>query len=268
MTKRNWQTFIGLLLLGTMVTVALLGPVLYRISPFEQDLRRSLEGPSPDHPLGTDELGRDLLSRIIHGLGITLLISFSGVFLGGAAGSLLGLTAGYFGGWWDHFATGCTEVLMAIPGFLLALVIAITLKSSPLNLSLAVAIFTLPGFARILRAKALELREQEYVIAAGALGARRRQILRWHLLPNSLPLLYTLFVQRLSSALLTASGLSFLGLGPQPPLPELGSMLNTGREYLWVAPHLCTLPGIAITLCIIGFNLLGNGLQRTKANGN
>ncbi len=266
--KRNWQTYLGLILLGTMVAVALLGPALYRVSPFDQDLLRALEGPSQAHPMGTDELGRDLLSRIIHGLGTTLLISVSGVLLGASVGTVLGLTAGYFGGWWDHLATSCTEVLLAIPGFLLALVIAVILKSSQLNLSIAVAIFTLPSFARLMRAKALELRERDYILAAGALGAKGRQILRWHLLPNSMPLLYTLIAQRLSSALLTASGLSFLGLGPQPPIPELGSMLNTGREYLWVAPHLCTLPGMVITLCIMGFNLLGNGLQHSSSNGN
>lgn len=259
--RSNLQIGLGLIVVLIMLGIALLGPFIYTPNPLAQDLNHALEGPSHNHPWGTDELGRDLLSRVIHGLGATLFISLAGVLAGSLAGIVLGLSSGYFGGWWDQVAMRCTEMLLAMPGFLLALVVAALFKANHLNLILAVAVFTLPGFARLIRSRVLEIREREYVTAAKALGGRDWQILFQHILPNSMPLIYTLLTQRLSAALLTASGLSFLGLGPQPPAPELGAMLNTGREYLWIAPQLSTLPGIVISLTIIGFNLLGYGLQ-------
>ncbi|MBO8127030.1 MAG: ABC transporter permease [Firmicutes bacterium] len=263
MSSLSWEAWIGVVLVTLLLLAGLLGPIVYPVDPLEQDLYRALEEPSPAHPCGTDELGRDLLARLLYGLNSTLFIALAGVLAGGWAGSLLGLSTGFTGGWWDYFCMRFTDILLAFPGFLLALSVAAILKNNHLNLIVAIAIFTIPGFARLTRARALELRTREYVTAAKALGNGSLATLYRHILPNSLPLIYTLTSQRLSAALLTTSGLSFLGLGPQPPLPELGAMLNTGREYMWVAPHLSILPGIVLSLCVLAFNLLGYGLKKS-----
>ena len=251
---RNRAAVAGGAVVAIFVVVALFAPVL---APFDDRLR----APSAAHWLGTDELGRDVLSRVLHGARITAQVQVAAVGLALAIGTVLGLTAGYVGRSVDQVIMRFMDILMAFPGIFLALAIIAALGTGLGNVIIATGIFLVPQFARVVRASILTLRDMEFVQAARALGQRDIAIVFRYLLPNSLAPIIVQTSLRMATVLLTASGLSFLGLGVQPPAPEWGAMLSNARSYMITAPHVAMMPGLAIALVVLGFNLLGDGLR-------
>jgi peptide/nickel transport system permease protein len=222
-----------------------------------------LQAPGATHWLGTDELGRDIFSRILYGARISLEIQIVAVLLALVIGVILGAVGGYLGGYVDNLIMRAMDVLLAFPSIFLALAIIAALGTGLFNLMLAAGIASVPQFARIVRASILSLKEREFVEAALALGSGSNRIMFRHLLPNCLAPIIVQSTLRMATVLLTASGLSFLGLGVQPPTPEWGAMLSNARSYLIVAPHVATIPGLAIMVVVVGFNLFGDGLRDT-----
>jgi peptide/nickel transport system permease protein len=254
----------GGLVVLTFVTVAFLAPLIAPYEPLRGRLADRLQAPSGAHWLGTDELGRDLLTRVLYGARISLQIQVAAVGLALAAGTGLGLVAGYRGRAADQLVMRLLDILMAFPGIFLALAIIAALGTGLFNVVVATAVFLVPQFARIVRASVLTLKEKEFVEAARALGEGDLAIVFRYLLPNSLAPIIVQTSLRMATVLLTASGLSFLGLGVQPPSPEWGAMLSNARSYMITAPHVATIPGLAIMLVVLGFNLLGDGLRDAR----
>jgi peptide/nickel transport system permease protein len=252
---------LGVVIVGLLVLSAVLAPLLAPGSPTEQDLAAKLRPPSAEHLLGTDLFGRDILSRIIYGGRISLLVGVVAVAIGGTIGVVLGLVSGYYGGWVDHILMRCMDALNAFPAILLAIAIIGAVGAGLLNLELAVAVTSVPLFARITRASVLEVRGLDYIAVARSLGTRSIRIILRHVLPNSVGPVIVVATLQIASAILAASALSFLGLGVQPPTPEWGSMLADGRGYLTTAPWVSLFPGLAIMLAVMGFNLVGDALR-------
>jgi len=261
--RRNRAAIVGVVIVVVFVLLAVLAPALVPFSPIHGDLNDRLQPPSVTHWLGTDELGRDLLSRILFGARISLEIQLVSVVLALIVGVALGSVGGYLGGYVDNVIMRCMDVLLAFPTIFLALAIIAALGTGLYNLMLAAGIASVPQFARIVRASILSLKEREFVEAARALGGGSNRIMFRHLLPNCLAPIIVQSTLRMATVLLTASGLSFLGLGVQPPTPEWGAMLSNARSYLIVAPHVATIPGLAIMVVVVGFNLFGDGLRDT-----
>jgi peptide/nickel transport system permease protein len=225
-----------------------------------QDTSRRLEPPSRQHVLGLDDLGRDVLSRIVFGARVSLRVGFSVVFIGSLVGVALGAIAGYFGGGWDTLIMRICDILLAFPGILLAIALVAVLGPSLNNVILALAVINWVGYARLTRGQVLKIREMEYVTAAKALGARSPRVIVRHVLPNVINPVIVMATLGLAGAILAEAALSFLGLGVQPPTPSWGAMLTSGRQYLGIANHLAIFPGIAIMLAVMGLNFLGDGL--------
>jgi peptide/nickel transport system permease protein len=258
---RNKAACFGGILVLVFVISSVLAPVFYSRDPNAQDIRHALESPSLKQPLGTDELGRSILARIMFGGRITLTISISSVALALLIGVPFGLVSGYFGGKVDFLIQRLTDVMLSFPPFLLALALVSVLGVGLKNTIISVGIAGVPHIIRITRGCVLSIREQVYVEAARSMGTRDRVILFRHILPNVLvPIIVnaTLFF---GMAIIFAAGLGFLGVGVQPPAPEWGTMLGAGRSLIFAAPHVATFPGIAIFLVVLGFNLLGDGLR-------
>ncbi len=251
----------GGLIVTLFVALAILAPMLAPYEPLRGQLGERLLPPSVGHWLGTDELGRDVLSRVLYGARISLQIQIAAVGLALVLGTLLGVVAGYVGRWPDMLIMRVVDIMMAFPGIFLALAIIAALGTGLGNVIIASAIFLVPQFARVVRGSVLTLKEKEFVEAARALGERDVTIILRYLLPNSLAPIIVQTSLRMATVLLTASGLSFLGLGVQPPSPEWGAMLSNARAYMITAPHVATVPGVAIMLVVLGFNLLGDGLR-------
>jgi len=258
---RNRAAVAGGIVVLIFVAVALFAPVLSPYDPLKGRLGERLRAPSGAHWLGTDELGRDVLSRVLHGARITVQIQLAAVGLALAIGAALGLAAGYIGRWVDQLIMRLMDILMAFPGIFLALAIIAALGTGLGNVIIAAGIFLVPQFARVVRASVLTLKDMEFVQAARALGQGDFAIVFRYLLPNSLAPIIVQTSLRMATVLLTASGLSFLGLGVQPPSPEWGAMLSNARSYMITAPHVAMIPGLAIALVVLGFNLLGDGLR-------
>lgn len=258
---RNRAAVVGGTVVGIFIVVALLAPALSPYDPLKGRLGDRLHAPSAVHWLGTDELGRDVLSRVLHGARITVQIQVAAVGLALVVGTALGLLAGYAGRSVDQVIMRFMDILMAFPGIFLALAIIAALGTGLGNVVIATGIFLVPQFARVVRASILTLREMEFVQAARALGQGDLAIVFRYLLPNSLAPIIVQTSLRMATVLLTASGLSFLGLGVQPPSPEWGAMLSNARSYMITAPHVAMIPGLAIALVVLGFNLLGDGLR-------
>ena len=258
---RNRAAVVGLILILLFVLAAIAAPFVAPYDPAAISPANSLQGPSAAHWLGTDELGRDVLTRLLLGARITLLITIGAVALALVLGASLGLIAGFYGAKVDTLIMRAVDVLMSMPGFLLAIGIIAALGVGTTNVILAVGIYSIPAFARIARGSTLSAKAEEYVTAARALGGTNRGIIVHHLLPNIMPPLIVQTSLRLATAILMASGLSFLGLGPQPPTPEWGAMLSAGRDYMTSAPLLVAFPGLAILLVTLSFNLVGDGLR-------
>ena len=259
--RRSKTAIAGLVIIGTFLALALLAPVIAPADPIALSLGDQLLPPSGEHPLGTDELGRDIFSRLIWGSRLTLLITTGAVLLALVSGAFLGIVAGFQAGWLDTVIMRCIDVLLALPTFLLGVAVVAALGPGTGNVIVAVGIGSMPAFARVARGSTISAKQEDYIMAARSLGVPNGLIMWRHLLPNIASALLVQTTLRLATAILTASGLSFLGLGPQPPTPEWGAMLSTGRNYLTSSPQLVTIPGLAILLVTIGFNLLGDGLR-------
>jgi ABC-type dipeptide/oligopeptide/nickel transport system permease subunit len=258
---RNRAALSGLAVLLLLVAAALLAPALARRDPLAADLAGMLAPPSLEHPLGTDELGRDIFSRILHGARISLTLGFVSVGIALSVGVPLGAVGAYRGGWTDLAVMRFVDVLLSFPPILLAISVVVVLGPSLYNAMIAIGIAQMPVYARLVRGVVLSLKEREYVEAARALGAAEARIVFAHILPNCTSPLIVQSTLLVASAILSAAALGFLGLGAQPPIPEWGAMLSKARLYLRVAPHLSVFPGLAILLTTLAFNLLGDGLR-------
>lgn len=251
---------VGLGVIGSFVLVALFAPWLAPADPIRQNLPDALQGPSLRFPLGADEFGRCLLSRILYGARLSLMVGVLATGIGASLGISAGLGAGYFPRI-DGYVMRAMDVLLAFPGILLAIAVMAALGPSLPNVMIAVGIRSVPSFARITRGMVLSLKELEFVQGARALGAGHGRVLLAHILPNSISPLLVFSSMQIATAILLAAILSFLGLGVQPPTPEWGKMVSDGRAYLLEAPHVSLFPGIAIFLTVMGFNCLGDGLR-------
>jgi len=258
--RRNVLVLAGAIVVLYTV-VGIFAPLLAPSGPLAGDSGQRLLPPSIAHLLGTDELGRDILSRVIFGASTSLVIQAGAVAIGLIIGSSLGLIAGYCGGWLDELIMRPMDVLLAFPGVFLAITVIAALGPGTSSVTYAVGIALVPSFARLVRASAMSCREMEYVTAARGAGAGHARILLRHVLPNSAPPLIVYSTLVLAYVLLTASGLGYLGLGVQPPEPEWGAMLSSSRTYLLTAPHATVIPGIAIMIVTTAFNILGDGLR-------
>jgi len=257
---RNFAFTAGLLLTVVIVLVAILAPLIAPYDPNIQDTSRRLEPPSHSHPLGLDDLGRDVLSRILWGARVSLRVGFSVVILASLIGITLGAMSGYFGGWIDTIIMRITDILLAFPGILLAIALVAVLGPSLNNVILALVIIGWVGYARLVRGQVLKVREMEYVTAAKALGAKSPRVIVRHVLPNIMNPVIVMATLGLAGAILAEASLSFLGLGVQPPTPSWGKMLDDGRRYIGVANHLAIFSGAAIMLAVMGLNFLGDGM--------
>lgn len=252
---------VGAIIVAIAALAALVGPALTPYDPSAQELARRLEGPSLSHPFGLDELGRDILARILAGARISLLVGIAVVSVSSIAGMFFGSVAGYFGGRVDDVISRVIDVLMAFPGILLAIALVAVLGPSLTNVVLALSVIGWVGYARLVRGQALRTREFEYVHAARALGAGAPRIVVQHVLPTALPAVVVQATLGMAGAIISEASLSFLGLGVQPPTPSWGTMLDAGRSHLFDAPHLTIFPGLAIATLVLGFNFLGDGLR-------
>lgn len=257
---KNFAFTSGLLLTVALIIVALAAPLLSPYDPNVQDTARRLEPPSKEHVLGLDDLGRDVLSRVIWGARVSLRVGFSVVILASIVGVALGAISGYFGGAVDVIVMRVCDILLAFPGILLAIALVAVLGPSLNNVVMALAIIGWVGYARLTRGQVLKVREMEYVTAARALGARSPRVILQHVLPNVINPVIVMATLGLAGAILAEASLSFLGLGVQPPTPSWGAMLTSGRRYLGLANHLAVYPGLAIMLAVMGLNFLGDGL--------
>ena len=258
---KNKTALIGFIVIGIFLFAGLLAPLIAPYDPLAADLPNRLARPSLQHLLGADELGRDLLSRIMCGARISLVIGTVSVALGLFLGAPLGAISGYYGGKIDLITQRFIDVLMAFPGMLLAIMVVSVLGVGLWNAMIAIGIVSIPVYTRLVRGSVLAIREQEYVQAARALGTSDARIILRHIVPNALAPIIVQSTLQIATAILWAAGLGFLGLGAQPPLPEWGAMLSRGRVFIRVAPHVTIVPGLAILLSVMGFNLLGDGLR-------
>jgi peptide/nickel transport system permease protein len=238
-----------------------IGALLTPYDPIAQDLPARLAGPSAGHPFGLDELGRDILARVLAGARISLLVGLIVVSVSAVVGTVLGGIAGYVGGRADDVISRAIDTLLAFPGLLLAIAIVAVLGPSLMNVLLALTVIGWVGYARLVRGQVLRTREFEYVQAARALGAGTPRILWRHVVPSAIPAVVVQATLGMGGAIIGEAALSFLGLGVQPPAPSWGTMLNGGRAHLLDAPHLTIFPGLAIALLVLGFNFLGDGLR-------
>lgn len=258
---RDPWAVVGLVIVALFILVGLLGPALVRQDPYKQDILHRFQPPSVQHLLGTDELGRDIASRIVYGTRVSLFICLASVALSLTLGTTLGLTAGFLGGFTDTVVTRAIDVLLAFPGMLSAILVTAILGPGLASVILAAGLFSTPALARVVRASAISLREKEFVESASALGMTRGRIMFRHVLPNSVGPLVVVATTNIGVVLIIASSLSFLGVGVQPPNPEWGAMVASGRDYLRVAPHITAFPGLAVLVTVMGFSILGDGLK-------
>jgi peptide/nickel transport system permease protein len=251
----------GLIIVIVAVMMAIAGPWASPFDPAAQELTLRLDGPSSTHWFGLDELGRDVLARVLSGARISLLVGLVVVGVSSVVGTVMGAIAGYFGGVIDEIISRVIEILLAFPGLLLAIAIVAVLGPSLVNVVLALTVIGWVGYARLVRAQALRVRELEYVLAARASGAATQRILVHHVIPAVLPAVAVQATLGMGGAILSEAALSFLGLGVQPPTPSWGTMLSYGRAHLLDAPHVTIFPGLAIAVLVLGFNFLGDGLR-------
>lgn len=259
--KKNKLARLGLYTILGIVAIAILAPVLSPYEPMEQILEDSLQGPSAKHFFGTDDLGRDIFTRVLYGSRIALMVGVIVISIGMTFGVTIGVIAGYFGGLVDTIIMRLIDVLLAFPFFLLAIIISGTLGPGLFNAMIAVGIASLPSYSRLARGQTLSVKENEYVQAAIALGCSNTRIIFKHILPNIMGPIIVYATLRVSTAILGTAGLSFLGLGAQPPTADWGAMLSQGRKFMILAPWLTIFPGIAIMITVLGFNFLGDGLR-------
>ncbi len=258
---RHRGATLGLAILATLAVVALAAPWLAPRDPLAQDFTQVLKGPGRAHLLGTDQLGRDILSRLIYGSRASLLVGSSAVLLGGAIGTGAGLLGGFFGGWVDRGVVGAIDVFLSFPTILLALAFVAILGSGLANVIVAIGLAVWAGVARVIRGEAIRLREQDFVTAARGVGAGDAHILRRHIAPNVIGPLIVVLTFDVGTAILTEATLGFLGIGVPPPTPTWGRVVSEGRDYLRIAPWAITFGGLAISITVLALNLVGDGLR-------
>jgi ABC-type dipeptide/oligopeptide/nickel transport system permease subunit len=255
------SALVGIGILTVYVLASILGPLVFRYDPVHQNLSDAFLPSSAAHPLGTDDLGRDELVRLLYGARYTLVLGFAAVAIGLVVGVPLGAVSGYFGSWVDLLGQRLTDIMLAFPNILLALALVAVLGVGLQNVIISVGVTSIPIFVRLVRASALSVRELPYVEAGRALGVPSPLILLRHVVPNSLAPVIVQGSLQLGAAILIAAGLGFLGLGVQAPTPEWGTMLGSSRNYIFSDPNLATFPGLAIFGAVLAFNLLGDGLR-------
>lgn len=258
---RNRGAAIGLVGVLTYLFLAVFAPWISPASPTKQNLRAVFLPPSGEHWFGTDQFGRDILSRVVHGGRTSLVVAISALGLAFLFGMPLGILAGYHGGWLEEIIMRIVDILLTFPDIFLAIIVAAVVPPGLATTILAIGVYNLPQIIRVARASALSVKESAYVEACQALGATNTRILVRHVLPNSLAPVIVLATLRTAASILTAAGLSFLGLGVQPPTPEWGAMISEGRTYIVTAPWTSIFPGLAIFITVLSFNLLGDGLN-------
>lgn len=250
----------GVCVLG-LIILAIIGPSIIPYKITTVDYEAVLQGPTSKHWLGTDAYGRDLFSRIMAGTRISLSVGFFSVLIGAILGTVLGLIAGFYGGWIDSIIMRISDVLFAFPGLILAIGIVAILGPGIINVVIAVSIFNVPSFARIVRSSTLAAKSALYVEATRSIGAKNKRLIWRHIFPGTISTIIVYFTMRIGTAILTAASLSFLGLGAQPPSPEWGAMLSGGRDYMDTSPYITLFPGLAIFFTVLVFNLFGDGLR-------
>ena len=259
--KRNRLAMAGLGIVLFFILLALLAPLIAPYGYKDVSLSDRLQPPSADHRFGTDDFGRDILSRILYGARISLWVGFFSVLGSVIVGSLMGLVAGFYGGWIDTIISRFFDILLAFPSILLAIAIISILGPSLQNALIAIAIINVPNFGRLIRSRVLSVKQEEYIMAATAIGMKDSRILFRHILPNSMTPIIVQATLAIATAIIEAAALGFLGLGAQAPTPEWGKMLADSKGFLVQAPGTLFFPGLAIMLTVLGFNLLGDGLR-------
>jgi ABC-type dipeptide/oligopeptide/nickel transport system permease subunit len=259
--RRRHSAMIGLVLLLMLCAASIFAPVFMAHDPEKQKLSQALIAPGGLFLLGTDHLGRDMLTRLLYGARLSLTIGFLAVAFGLAVGLPLGAISGYYGKWVDLVIQRFADILLSFPSFLLALSLVAMLGVGLQNVIISVGVSAVPSFIRLVRGSVLTIREQTYIESARSVGVRDARIILLHVLPNAMAPVIVQATLNLGSAILIAAGLGFLGLGVQPPTPEWGSMLGEGRNYIFSHPYMATFPGLAIFIAVLGFNLLGDGLR-------
>jgi ABC-type dipeptide/oligopeptide/nickel transport system permease subunit len=259
--RRHRTATAGLVIVAAFVLATIVAPIVLPYNPNEANFEQVLLRPSAGHPFGTDQLGRDLLTRVVFGARVSFLIGILAVGLSAVIGVPVGLLSGYHGGTFDITAQRVVDLMLSFPGFLLALTLIAVLGVGVTNVVVSVALATAPVYVRLVRGVALSVKSQVYIEAAHAIGVPESRIIARHLLPNCLPPVIVQSTLQLGTAILTAAGLGFLGLGVKPPTPEWGTMLGEGQTYLFSSWYIATFPGVAIFLTVMAFNLLGDGLR-------
>ena len=261
MARQNKLAAFSAVLIALVLLLAVFAPLVAPYGEAEQDVLARLQPPSAAHWFGTDELGRDVLSRILYGSRLSLAIGILPSIISLVIGIVLGLLAGYFGGWADYVIMRLADVMLSVPSLLLAMVVMYTLGSSTVNLFVALSMVGWASVARVVRSQTLSLKESEYVEAAQSIGVSRFNIMRRHILPNCVPSLIVLFTLNVPAAILSESSLSFLGIGAQPPAASWGLMVNQSKQFLFTQPWLALAPCVAIMVVVLAFNFLGDGLR-------
>ncbi|QKY69891.1 ABC transporter permease [Lentibacillus sp. CBA3610] len=259
--RKNRFALAGLVIIVIFLLIGIFAPLLTSTGYDDQELVNRLQPPSAEHWLGTDDVGRDIFTRIAYGSRISLQVGFFAVVGALVFGTILGIVAGYFGRWVDMLISRIFDILLAFPSILLAIAIVAILGASLQNALVAIAIINIPIFGRLVRSKVISLREEEYIMAAKAQGMKNGRIILHHILPNSLAPIIVQATLGFGTAILDAAALGFLGLGAQPPTPEWGEMLASSRDFIQLAPWTLIAPGLCIMLVVLGFNLIGDGLR-------
>jgi len=259
--RKNGAAMIGLVVIALLVFTAIFADLIAREDPIAQDLNKTFSPPASQNLMGTDNFGRDIFSRVVHGTRTSLRIGFTAVGVGLTIGLILGSLSGFYGGNLDNVLMRFIDVLISIPGILLAIAIVAALGPGMVNLMIAVGLGSIPGYTRITRAAVLTIREREFIEAARAIGASDFRIITRHILPNCLAPIIVQATLGLSGAILSAAGLSFIGLGIQAPTPEWGYMLSDGRRFIRDHWHMVTFPGLAIVTVVLAINMVGDGLR-------
>lgn len=261
--RKNKMAMLGLTILAVLALTAIFADVIadYDTKVIAQDIKNRLQGPSMEHWCGTDEFGRDIFARLVHGSRVSLVVGLISVSISLMLGGSLGAIAGYYGGKVDNVIMRIMDVFLAVPSILLAMTIVAALGTSLVNVMLAIGVSGIPGYARIVRASVMSIKDQEFVEASRAIGAKSPTTIFLEILPNCLAPIIVQATLSVAGAILSTASLSFIGLGVQPPSPEWGAMLSGGREYLRDALHLTLFPGLAIVITILALNLLGDGLR-------
>lgn len=259
--KNNKLAISGLMIIAILAAIAIFAPTIASYEPTRQNIMERLQKPSPQHFLGTDELGRDVFSRILYGTRISLSVGFIAVGISVIIGVFLGALAGFYGRWIDSLIMRFVDIMFCFPSFFLILMIIAVLGPNIYNVMLIIGITSWPGIARLVRSEILSIKEREYVYAAKAIGASDLRIIFKHILPNALAPVLVTATLGIADAILVESGLSFLGLGVQPPMPSWGNILTSGKDYIESAWWLTLFPGLAILITILSYNLVGEGLR-------